>query len=629
MPINVTSSQFVTPSGIDPDENLRETTNRLFQRRLQRERLNFMEQMQGERLQLSQQQKRDEAGKAVTSAFDDKNFLSATIYDPVIKQGVEYLRQRGYEMAAQGMDIPNIMMNLSPDAAKLGQYSNAAKTVRANVQDQLKRMKDNGFKGYNYGDLEDEAMKSAFMEKDPKTGQYSTMKDITKVDPTTNYVHQAIDQDPDKFTNATDLDEYAKNTPMQKTLHDIKSYDSRGGLTANKVHLIGQNYLVPDVDEKGVTTGLVPKYDTAADGGKPILHDFKDAKGNVTSAPIRLLDEGVFDNMMSQKPGVADYIKGQTKKHIAEYTDADGKPIDVNDPRAKNVARAIAYDELKRRANATIEHVQTIDKPSAQQVKLNIDLSPEGKLRTKQNAELRREGSNEAGPAKGPKQNFLDTIGNVFTNDPDYTTGDIKNVDGRNVVDVTQAFPGAKLKADAKNAYSGVYYDPEKRSLLVETLDGKKEEVPENQIGQFATRVATANGMPVSKVRQSLVTIGYKNGKFSSGDSDELLKSRIADAGKLDQEEATKKVDAFVGGDETKLKGMRVPDGKIVSGSVRGSLRTTLGADKFSIDIKNPQGKVVTKTFKTEQELRDYLESSAPAPAEPVKAQPIKKGVLD
>jgi hypothetical protein len=155
-------------------------------------------------------------------------------------------------------------------------------------------------------------------------------------------------------------------------------------MTKNKVHLVGQDFLVPDVDAKGVTTGLVPKYETAHDGGKPLMHTFTDAKGVKTEAPVRVLDEGTFDNMLQRDPSIADHIKGVVKAHIGEYKDENGQPLDIGSPKAKLVARAIAYDELNRRKKASIEQAQIDNKPSAAQVHVNLYGDKENEYRDRE-----------------------------------------------------------------------------------------------------------------------------------------------------------------------------------------------------------------------------------------------------
>lgn len=610
MPLNVSPSEFVAPGGIDPDENLRETANRMFQRNLQTQRFQWMKDMQTQRLGLAEEGRRDQSGKDVQEYLNDKNFLTGnTMYDPYIRDQLSGLRSKAFTMAAAGQDIPTIMMNIGPDAQKLSKYATTVNSVRSNVQNQIKAYQQNGFKGYNYGDIEDAAMKNAFMDVDPKTGQYTGIKDIDKVDPTVNYVHQAIEKDPGNLTNAEALDQFAKNTPMNKTLSDIKQYTPMGGMTDNRVHLIGQNWLVPDTDKKGVTTGLVPKFQYANDGGKPITQDVTDKDGNVSKEPVRLLDEGVFDNMMKQNPGIADYIKGQLAPHLK---DADGNDIDINDPKAKLFARSIAYDELNRRKSASIEHVETLNKPSAQQVALNIKLSPEGQKATEVQAAASEKGKLEEKQNNPTKSNLTGAMGGIFNNDPAYNSGDVKDVNGTKMIDVSSVMPGGQLKfgKGKDDVYSGVYYDPTARSLTVQK--GKDvQNIPENQIGQFITKSAESNGMPVAQVRQGLQSIGYQNGKFSNAAASDNLTQKIQAGGQAITDKHNKFVDTTLDNENyDKLSGMKTPDGSIVEAGARSIANPMRYANgKFYVTVKTPDGKTKDVNFDSKEKMSDYLKS--------------------
>jgi hypothetical protein len=324
-----------------------------------------------------------------------------------------------------------------------------------------------------------------------------------------------IDENPQSVTTTGGLDEFAKSSPISKTLTDIQSYTPEGMQTRNKVHLIGQNYLVPDVDKHGVTTGLVPKYEIATSNGKPLMHDFQE-NGKKVSAPIRLLDEEVFDNMMKKSPDGAAYIKGQTM----DYIKAHDKDIRIDSPEAKRLARMIAYDELNARKSATIENAEIQNKPSPMQIKVNVGSSPEYMSMVEKQAEAKREGTIKANEAHGitpgsnQKTTTIGAIGKIFSEDPNYK-GDEVNFAGRKLRDVGAFLPGGKLKTPASSdvKYGKVMYDENKKSIVIETLKKDKLghwkssgaiEVEKKDALQFARKIAATHGSNPEKAEQEL-----------------------------------------------------------------------------------------------------------------------------
>ncbi len=326
-------------------------------------------QQHKEQLALQQEAKKNASATFLTNVLDKKDYLSGTALDPTINEGLTAVMQQGMALAAKGMDNASLYQALAPAINKISTYSTNAKLVNQNIKDSLGKLK--AYPGYNQEALEEAAKNAAFFDTDPATGK-RTLKDPSKIDPNGNWIGQAIEANPDKVTTSAGLDTFADKSPLNKTLSDVTQYNPTGGMSKSKVHLIGQDYLVPDVDAQGVTTGLVPKYDVAHDGGQPLMHTFTDAKGAKTEAPVRVLDEGVFDNMLQRDPSIADHIKGLVKAHIGEYKDENGQPLDMGSPKAKLVARALAYDELNRRKKSSIEQAQIENKPSAAQVHVNL-----------------------------------------------------------------------------------------------------------------------------------------------------------------------------------------------------------------------------------------------------------------
>lgn len=486
-----------------------------------------------DQLALQQQSRRAAAGTFLQNYLDPKDLMTGTAYDPLIVQGLQAAQQQGAALAAAGADAPTLMMALGPMVNKLTQYSTNAKTINKQVDDQIKLMRESGLTGYDYGKLKDLAMKSAFY-KQGANGQ--EMVDPGEVDPSANYLQKVIEEHPEQVTTAAGLDLFAKNSPMQKTLTDQANYGPLGKLNKSKVHLIGQNWLQPEYSteagKQGLITGLVPKHDVATENGNPLFHEYTNELGKSIREPVRLLSENVYDDMMQRRPDIADYMRGVVKQHLKEYKDQTGKEIAINDPRAKMVARAIAYNELNNRKTPSIENANINDKLSQAEIHLNMANDPRYYTMLENEAQARAQGKENVTGVNKPV-NAADVIGRVFNNDPETLQGQMIDKDGKRVFDITTLFKGGGLQAGrgANFKFKGIFYDPSSRSLTVdkEHTDqfGLKfpstETIPEAKIGQFIRTIATSNGISINQVKTLLEKMGYKNGKFTKANAPRQL----------------------------------------------------------------------------------------------------------
>jgi hypothetical protein len=500
--------------------------------------------------QAQQMQARKHASaQALQNYLDPKEYMTGTAYDPMIVKGLQDAMDQGMALASKGVDTPTMYMALGPLVKKLSDYSTRAKTLNTQMDEQIKMMQQSHLNGYDYAALKREAMNSAMFNTDPQTGKATL--DPNKADPGIDWIGKTIADKPEAVTTNAALDEFAKKSPMLKDLHKVDRYDMKGELNSQKYHTIGQGWLQAEFDKEGRPTGMVPKYQTATSDGKPLMHSFTDDSGKTTEAAVRLFDEKEFDALPDP---VINRFKGLTKEAIKNYK-IDGKSIDLGDPRAKLVSRAIAYDELNRRKTTTIENAGVENKPSSAQINLNVQSSPEYLELVKDKAAAAKEGRNsvmsDAEAAKAAKLNSGQTIGKIFKNDKEFLQGQETEITGtikeygtdqkRNAgkikaIDVTSAFPGGGLKANNAEGFDfkKIYYDPKSRSLIVQKESGKdskkkteQELVPEAKVGQFIRQIAEANGIPTSTVRGLLDEMGYKDGKFSGVDQDYLLEKEL------------------------------------------------------------------------------------------------------
>jgi hypothetical protein len=306
-----------------------------------------------------QLQQREEGRKAATGTFlsnylDKKDFLTGTNYDPEIVRRLDEMMVQGAELATKGATTPEIMMALGPKVSEVGEYSTKAKLVNQNLEKQLEYIK--ATKGYDPIKLREEARKMAFYGEDGK------LKDISTVDPSQDFVMETIRMFPDRVTNDAALDEFVKNSPKYVDTKDITTYAPTGKMNKKKMKVTAPDWLTIDNGD------LVPEFEVATDNGSPIMHDFVGEDGKVTKAPVRMIKDDRFTSIMRSNPGVADYVRGQVKAQLG-----DG---DMNSPQAKNLAKAILYDELKKRKGGGMEEVVVENKPSAPEIRMAFTGSP-------------------------------------------------------------------------------------------------------------------------------------------------------------------------------------------------------------------------------------------------------------
>jgi len=615
------ANEFILPGfgGGDPAAALQTFGNKL-----------YLRNMQAERLRLAKEGKRQQAGKFLEDYLSPKDYLTGTAYDPVINQGLQAALQHGAALAEQGADIPQLLTQLGPMMGQITEYSTKAKAINSQIDNQIKEMRAMGYAGHDYMKVADMARKMAFHQFDPNTGQDVGLNEISKVDPSVNWVQRAIQEHPEEVTTAEGLDQYVKNYPQVKNSTDATTYTPSGQMSRNKVNLVGQGYLQPEVDERGVVTGLVPAYEHATDQGQPILHDFVNNEGKHVTAPVRLLDEGYFNEAVSHK-GIGDWLRGQVKQHLNEYQTRTGQPIDMNSVQAHQVARAIMYDELKRRSPGSIQYQDVIGKPSAAQVQLNT--FGDKRQQAYDNTMGKMDAYNELGiPYPGATKsekplNPIETIHQLFKNNENYLTGDFETINGHDVIDVTPNFKGGLFKfgKGQSGTYSHVYFDPRRRKLMLEDAEGGKiVEQGEQGLKEFAKKIAAVNNVNPDVVDPSFRNAGYnnKNQTYSNTDLPAAIQQRYTDLANEREAKINKSIDDFITNKNwDALKGIKTPQGKITDVS------SAWYGGKYKIEYKDKNGTTQVKRIKDKAELEQFIKGtiSTSQPATAVKSDSTSK----
>lgn len=589
-----------------------------------------LEQRRQREIQLGLQQQRlketDLARKQAAASFlnnyvDKEHQLTGTVGDTYINPMLDHVMNQATALAAKGVDTPTIMQTINPLIQRISLYSARAKAVDKQTDQAIQLHRDNKDDSYDYAKLKEVAMQKAFHDID-QNGNMVLNPD--KADPNINWVEKTIQEDPEKVTTSAGFDQYAKEQPRFKTGDNQAYYSPSGELNSQKVHLIAPTYLVPErqsvTDKMGHTmnkiTGFVPKYDTATDENEPLLHEFEDKQGQKTTAPIRLLDEGIFDSL---KPGLHNYLIGQLKPILQAHEQQTGEHIPIDSPKAKMISRALAYDELKidtRSKNADIEYAGIEGKPSQAQVNLNIRSTDAYNEAIKKNAEARAEGTAEGKKAASGNLNTIDALLESWNGNPDYNSGPTKVIGGRKLIDITSKLPKAKLQfaPGVKGAYEAVYKDPMTNEMLLKKKGSDEmETVTPDQAKMFAGKIATANGVALSYVTPSFNKAGFSNSQFT--------RSKMGDmAAQLDAENRARSAkiepslkDFEKNGGVDKLKDF---EGKEITLEGKPYTISSLNSHAFYrtnnyyATLKDANGKTIDHDFKTRQELTNWIRNN-------------------
>lgn len=317
--------------------------------------------------QIGRQQK---AEKATATGFlqntvDSKQFLTGGDLDPVIIANLKEAEKKGLELVEQGADSSQIYQALSPIIQNVTKYKAASKQINAQIDESMKYLKQNGGgNAYDYAKLAEAARQKAF---------YSDGKlNPDGVDTSRNYVMDVIQDTPEAVTSAAGIADFVnKDKSMIEEDLDVTEYDNVGNMNRNRIKSKRPGWMAPEytVDEKTkekIFTGFAPKYDEAVDEQEQaVVANFPDGKGGIVKGPVRLLDEGLYDQINKENPGIADWLRGQVNVALKEHKEATGEDISIRSDKAKVIARGLLYTELAGRGKQMSSRTIVDSKPGA------------------------------------------------------------------------------------------------------------------------------------------------------------------------------------------------------------------------------------------------------------------------
>lgn len=531
--------------------------------------------------------------KFLSDYLDPKERLTGTNYDPEIVGQLQTALQEGAQLASKGASTSDIIMALGPKVNKINEYSTKAKLISQQIKQSADRLK--GYGGYNLGALEDEAKKMAFYGDDGK------LKDISTIDPNTDWVTEATQKRPEIVTTGAGLDQFVTKTPS--ATYEKTHQTSYAGRTRNVKYTATHPFWEDlETDEKGNVAvdplgnpiGLdVVGTTMIGDDNQPIINPD-------TKKPYRVMDKGHFTAIMQHNPDVADYVRGQVNRHFKEAGAQQMPP--EGSPQWEMMARSILGDELKTRSKSSFK---TIDKQSetGARVKVEIAQDPEMLQATRDYYSATRKSPGSGSDKVNKTTTYADVLTGIMNNEPDYSTGEVVDVGGKKMIDVTPLLPDLKYSND--QVYKHIYREPTSNSMVFEKQNGEKLSVPESKIFQFMNKHSGYNNLNPEYIRKTMEGSGFEGGKFSKAQPSNFAQQQ-KQAEQAQQEARQQKIKSFEStGKTTELKdfiGQKKPEGEIQKIETSGMFTS----GKYYIDFKSGE----RKTFKSKEELTKYLSGS-------------------
>lgn len=563
--------------------------------------------------QLAQQREAKQlaTSKFLTDYLDPKDRLTGTNYDPEIVNQLNQTLQEGAALASKGASTADIMMALGPKVNKINEYSTKAKLINQQIKQSTDRLK--GYGGYNLGALEDEAKKMAFYDE---KGQ---LKDISTIDPNTDWTTQATQHRPELVTTGAGLDQFVNKTPS--ATYEKTHQTAYAGRTRNvkytATHPFWEDLATDEkggvaVDALGNPIGLdVVGSNMVGDDNKPIINPD-------TNKPYQVMDKGHFTAIMQHNPDVADYVRGQVNRHFKE-AGAEKMPAEGS-PQWEMMARSILRDELKTRSKSSFK---TIDKQSetGARVKVEIAQDPQMLQNTKDYYEATRKEGGGAGGKVPKTTTYADVLTGIMNNEADYSTGDVVDVGGKKMVDVTALIPDLKYTND--QVYKHVYKDPESNSMIFEKQNGEKTSVPEGKMFQFMNKHSGYNNLNPEYIRKTMEGSGFEGGRFAKAQPS-THQAQIQETQKREQQNRASKLQSFEANgnvsDVKDFEGQKTKDGTIKKVAKTSAFNMV---NDYYIEFSDGS----EKKFKNKSELTKYLKQGQPSVQQ--GASNSTKGILD
>jgi hypothetical protein len=190
---------------------------------------NLERDKQRKELAASQRQaKRASLSQFLIDYANPKDHLSGSPTDPAITTGFADVIDKGVKLINEndGLTQDMLLTALSPDVNRLAEYSSVAKSTKSNIDKRVSEIAEGS--GYDKFRMAEIARRKAFFNDD------GTPKKLSEIDPTIDYVAEAVRTSPQEVTNDKGIDEWLSKQQKVVDTRDFDYTNARGGRQRKK-----------------------------------------------------------------------------------------------------------------------------------------------------------------------------------------------------------------------------------------------------------------------------------------------------------------------------------------------------------------------------------------------------------
>lgn len=417
--------------------------------------------------------------------FDEKNFATGTAADRIINESLRGLKEKftGMVLKNPNARLADLSILIQKDVDQLNRYSVNAKSVRAMIDESTKGLEAD--KSIDINAIRSGAINKAFFKLNPATNTYE-VRNPDEMDLSKDYVSEFMNERPDLWSRGrTGIDLWLADQKPVKAGNEITT--DRAGKKVTKgweADLLSFQDITSN--KSGMPVGLAVKKQTVSmpDGSK-----------------MEVLDENVYQDMISKYRGASGYFDAQIMNHPAL------KNLDKNGTEWQVAKRRLAYEVLsdapQNRAFRS-KYVENEDSWLGKFQAFGAGVS------------MGSSGNKGQKGQKDEKSNPIEALIRVKMGDPNYIQGETT---ANGMIDITSRMPGAtlysgktKLDRDKKaqpESYERVLFNPADGEIYVKDERSSRPQKIDN-FNQWITTIAEANGVPIKSVEGIMSQYGTK-----------------------------------------------------------------------------------------------------------------------
>jgi len=294
----------------------------------------------------------EEGLKSTLSELQSKDFITNTLADKVIIDGLQKTQNKAYALSSAGYDYNQMKMALSDDVYNLTQKSQAAKNLATQLNANIERNK--GVKGIDMNKYSSAMINAAFL-------QDGKVKD--EFDPTQNY-DEIVKKTADIYNADEAVAEDIKNMAKSVNKYDVQERGADKVLRKTLKNIETATGFEPYLDKEGVFQGVIPQHTEA-----PVTDSSKAVNDYITGQkdskqPLNLITDDQYARIQSNP-----VIMGAVNKDTRDFAIALGRTPTQEE--ITTFQKAKLFDLYSRSSKAGFKH-ETAEAKLAPVTKVNV-----------------------------------------------------------------------------------------------------------------------------------------------------------------------------------------------------------------------------------------------------------------